>query len=146
MRVLKIFICYTMIVAFLLGLSLGIAAETNDKVENGEFQNVSIYRLLATPSDFHNKKVRVTGFLKLEHEGNALYANETDFQLAILQNSIWLSLKKSNYPSFDEGYATVQGIFNAKETGHFGLFSGALIDIRSIEKKLSRSELLDQNK
>ncbi len=102
---------------------------------------VSILQLLSSPGDFHKKLVRVTGFLNLEFEGNALYLHKVDYDQMILVNSIWIDRAGIKQPSFNKEYALVEGTYLAGKRGHFGMFSGALTEITRIQKNLSRAEI-----
>ncbi|KZN54011.1 hypothetical protein [Pseudoalteromonas luteoviolacea] len=105
------------------------------------FTSVSIYALLATPDKYHDKKVQFIGFLNLEFEENAVYAHKSDFEQAILKNSIWVDIKPNSKEKIKRGYVLIRGVFKADEFGHFGLFTGAIRDIERLEPHKSRMQL-----
>jgi len=102
---------------------------------------VSTLQLLSSPGDYHNKLVRVTGFLNLEFEGNALYLHKEDYDQMILENSIWIDRSGIKQPYFNKEYAIIEGRYLAGKRGHFGMFSGAITEITRIQKSLSRTEI-----
>jgi hypothetical protein len=97
--------------------------------ESPEF--VSLVRLVADPGEFDGRRVRVAGFMSLEFEGDALYISREDDDRDLTKNAVWLELA-TRRPTFDRGYALVEGTFRGSRTGHMGLFSGALEDVGPI--------------
>lgn len=94
---------------------------------------VSLIQLIATPERFNGKCVRVIGYAKLEFEGDALYLHEEDYKHAITRNALWLTLEGNSF-NLEKGeinntYVIVVGKFNADNTGHGSLFSGAIGNI-----------------
>lgn len=100
--------------------------------------DVSLINLIATPEKYQGKIVRVVGFLNLEFEGNAIYIHKEDYEHALLKNAIWVELSRDeavkNSKTFSKKYVILVGIFEMKDTGHMGMFSGAI-------KNLSRLDL-----
>jgi len=47
--------------------------------DNGP-EDVSLIQLIANPQAYDGKTVRITGFLHLEFEGNAIYLHNEDFR------------------------------------------------------------------
>jgi hypothetical protein len=97
-------------------------------------------RLVADPSQFDGRRVRVAGFMKLEFEGDALYINREDYDRGLTKNAVWLELSTGR-PAFDRGYALVAGTVRGSKTGHMGLFSGTLEDIGPIRRWPPKLEL-----
>lgn len=96
-------------------------------------QDVSLIELIANPSRFDGKLVRVTGYLVREFEGDAIYLHRDDYDHAIRRNGLWVTFGKES-PDLrckTLRYASVQGRFNAKDRGHLGLWSGAIEGIAS---------------
>ena len=102
---------------------------------------ISMIHLLGNPEKFDNKKVRITGYMNLEFEGNALYVRKDDFENMMSENSIWLDLTNTKRPEFNSAYAIIEGTFLAGNRGHMGMFSGALTQITRIDKSLSRADI-----
>jgi hypothetical protein len=88
---------------------------------------VSIVELIATPRLYDGKRVRVTGWLHLEFEGNAIYLHRDDQVHGLTRNGLWVSFaRQQGDSSCAGGYALVEGTFNAGHHGHMGLWSGAI--------------------
>jgi hypothetical protein len=83
--------------------------------------------------------VSVIGFVKLQYEGNALYLSKDDYGF-VRKNALWLSLdlkkleidEKTLEDEFTGKQVQVIGIFNMNNKGHFGLYSGAIDNVRCI--------------
>jgi hypothetical protein len=91
--------------------------------------DVSIIELVARPEKFHGKSVAVHGFLNLEFEGNGLYLHEEDFKHSLYRNGLWMNVPRGWVDATkckNQSYVLIHGVFNAMNTGHMGLWSGAL--------------------
>ena len=88
----------------------------------------SIYALIASPEKYEGQVVRVSGFLHLEFEGNALYAHREDYDRHIRANALWLSKPQcaDNGKPFNDTYAAVEGTFTGRQRGHMDLYSGSI--------------------
>jgi hypothetical protein len=90
---------------------------------------VSLIRVIGAPENFDGKLITVVGVPRIEFEGNALYLHREDFDQRLSKNALWLSVPKDKFKEWKalEGkYVLVEGVFSAKNTGHFGMFSGSL--------------------
>ncbi|MBK1880612.1 hypothetical protein [Pelagicoccus mobilis] len=99
---------------------------------NEKTLDISIVQLLADPSTYEGKRVAVSGFLKMEFEGNAIYLHEDDYKNQIYKNGFWVRSGSEISPSlYDarDGYARVEGRFTTQRKGHFGLWSGTIEEI-----------------
>ncbi|MBI5874925.1 MAG: hypothetical protein HZB81_03620 [Deltaproteobacteria bacterium] len=95
---------------------------------------VSIVQLLANPEKYQGHLVMVTGFCRIEFEGNAIYLHQDDYTYGNTKNGIWLGIDRQEVRfKFEKGHCLVVGRFDAKNQGHMGLFSGALNDIKRFE-------------
>jgi hypothetical protein len=104
--------------------------------ESSELKDVSMIQLIANPQQYDGKPIRVMAFLNLEFEGNALYLHREDFDKSILANAVWISLDDQQIRTskkFSGGYVLVEGVFNAKDRGHLGIFSGSIQQINRIQ-------------
>ena len=121
------------LLAFGLGSSVGlcVAAETTD---------VSLIQLIANPVAYHERPVRVEGFLSLEFEGTALYLHREDYEHGLLRNSVCIADRGilERRGARDLRYVLIEGGFDADEHCHFGGWIGAIKDIRRAEPALSR--------
>ncbi|MTW11610.1 hypothetical protein GM658_13475 [Pseudoduganella eburnea] len=97
--------------------------------KSSELSDVSMVQLISNPQQYDGKPIRLIAFLNLEFEGNALYLHREDFDKSILSNAVWISLDDQQLRAsrkLSKGYVLVEGIFNAKDRGHFGMFSGSI--------------------
>jgi hypothetical protein len=124
----------TFLLLFLIGWFVQplVAAEPLD---------VSLVQLIANPKDYDGKIVRVIGFVRLDFEGKAIYLHQEDYRHSISKNGLWIDvtddiLKKK--AEFDQKYVLLEGTFNAKDTGHLGLWSGSI-------QKISRFQVWIEN-
>ena len=100
--------------------------------------DVSIGELLSRPQDFHGKYVRVAGFYRGEFEGTALYETLDDGWRT--DRSMWVTILpplhnddcSTGLPDFfNRRYISAEGRFDAKETGHMGMWPAGL-DVKYI--------------
>src|SRR5690606_22889167 len=87
------------------GISQDLAVEKSEKV--------SLIQLLANPEKYEGKLVRVTGFVHLEFEDNAVWLHKADFENSMHSNALWLHVEKcvgwDGKPM--SGYASLEGRF-----------------------------------
>ncbi|MFB9245123.1 hypothetical protein IV454_22240 [Massilia antarctica] len=105
-------------------------------VASSELHDVSMIQLIANPQQFDGKSIRLIAYLNLEFEGNALYLHREDFDKALSSNAVWISLDDNQVRTSKKlsgGYVLVEGIFSAKERGHFGMFSGSVQQVTRIQ-------------
>ena len=93
----------------------------------------ALVELIARPELYDGKRVRVIGFVNFEFEGNGLYVSREDFQRSISRNGVWVDppvrFKSDSAPSQvypNQHYVLLEGTFNARHTGHMGMWSGAI--------------------
>ena len=95
-------------------------------------EEVSMIQLISNPAAYNGKLVRVIGFVRFEFEGNALYLHEEDYKQMLTRNGAWLSMPEKK--ELDRKYALIEGVFNAGNRGHLGLWSGSLEKVtRAVE-------------
>lgn len=100
--------------------------------------SVSLLTLIANPTQYEGKVVRVIGFVQLEFEGNAIFLHEEDFRRAITENGLWLDVP-AGFRGYESGsYAIVEGVFTSKAHGHMGLFSGEIQHVTRLQPWLGR--------
>jgi hypothetical protein len=96
--------------------------------------NVSLIELIANPDKFDGKPVLVTGFLRLEFEGDVLYLSEGDYLHQIPKNGVWVERSKEmirDLEKLDSNYVVIAGVFNARRKGHQSAASGSIEQIRT---------------
>lgn len=97
----------------------------------------SCFALLAQPAAFDGKRVRVTGFVELTFEGNALYLSRELFEAGLSDYAIWLDVEGvqiRDSTRVRRRYIVVEGQFDASNGGHLGAFPGALKAITRLER------------
>jgi hypothetical protein len=97
---------------------------------------ISLINLIASPSEYHGKKVRVIGVSVIEFEGDSLYLSKEHLLNAVTKNAVWISPNYNTLETTEEKlskyngeYALVEGTFNKDGHGHMGLFSGSIENI-----------------
>jgi len=79
---------------------------------------VSIIQLALTPEKYHGKIVRVKGTLLMRHEITGVKSRE---------HKIWIQTDNfSKYSKLDGKHVQVQGVFNALNFGHGGMWDGSI--------------------
>jgi hypothetical protein len=99
---------------------------------------VSLLQLIAAPDTFEGKYVRIHGFVRIEHEGTAVYLHREDFEHMLTRNGLWLAANDATPAGSREAqvngrYAIIEGRFTAKKKGHKGLWSGSLEEITRMD-------------
>lgn len=108
---------------------------TTDKIIS-----TSIIKLISNPEEFHNKRIRIVGYLKMEFEGNSIYLHKDDYESRNYQNAFWISLtddlkKEIIADESNETYVSLVGTFKMDEHGHRGLWPGEIRNIEFITKR-----------
>jgi hypothetical protein len=102
-----------------------------------EVESVSIIQLIANPRAYDKKRVRLTAFLHLEFEGNAVYLHSEDFQYSLTKNALWISVPKDmtleQEKAVNDQYVICTARFVAGMQGHMGMNSGALTDVTRLQ-------------
>lgn len=99
---------------------------------------VSLLQLIATPDAFDGKYVRVQGFVRIGHEGTAVYLHREDAERMLTKNGLWLAAddaapEGSKEAKVTDRYALIEGRFAAKKKGHRDLWSGSIEEITRME-------------
>ncbi|EDU0975254.1 hypothetical protein DBN05_001728 [Salmonella enterica subsp. enterica serovar Anderlecht] len=96
--------------------------------------DISFTDLLQHPDHYHQKKIRLRGYVILGFEHAAIYANKDATQR---ENGFWLGNFVTNIPldlQKDGGYEVlIEGTFNKDGHGHMGLSAGEITDISHYE-------------
>jgi hypothetical protein len=112
-------------------------------------QSVSLIQLIANPTEYNGKFVRVEGYLHLKFEDSALYFSKDHADRLDGRNALWISFAKNEelelQPKEPEGikffdceWVLLEGIFIFESEhghGHFGMFSGEIKDVTRIMKQ-----------
>lgn len=150
----KIFnkILFLLILLFMFVVMLTFALHLNEKIYtvinliDNDLQNIediSLINLIAFPEKFNKKLIRVIGICEIEFEGNGLYFSESDYDQTITKNAVWLdideklpSMTYEDLKKMNGKYVIIEGVFDAKDKGHFDMYSGSI-------KEINRLELID---
>jgi hypothetical protein len=114
---------------FAVSVACVVAAFASARAEADMPKDVSIVQLLATPEKFDGKLVRVFGFLRLAFEGDALYLHREDDTQGLTRNALWVDRTEAmerEQEKLNAHYVLIEATFDAEDTGHMGLFGGAL--------------------
>ncbi len=115
----------------ILLLSVGACGKASGPIP----QRVSIVQLVGAPSTWDGKLVRAIGFLRLEHEGDALYLHEDDFRHRLSDNAVGVDIPES-FPgraALSMNYVLVEGIFRAADRGDAASFPGTISAVQRAE-------------
>ncbi len=123
---------------------LSCAQKDNSKKEDEGFvdilsknYNVSLIQLISNPEKYHKKPIQVMGYLHLEFEGNAIYVNELDYKHSLDKNGFWVSFKNKELMlkamKLNDKYVLIEGVFDAENFGHMGMWSGEVKNITRID-------------
>lgn len=91
--------------------------------------------ILAAPESYYGQQVRLTGWCRVEFEGNALYATEAAFKERDVSKALWLPLGWPVAPktlALDGREVIVQGRVG-RFLGPANSFRAALSDIQTIQ-------------
>jgi hypothetical protein len=96
--------------------------------------SVSLVRLIANPEQYHNRRIRVKGFLVVEFEGTGIYLSRDDANHLIRVNGFRVSFDRTKVPldgphgpaRFANQYVALEGTFNMDNPAHW---QGAIIDV-----------------
>jgi len=95
-------------------------------------QPVSLVQLLASPDKYDRKAVVVFGFLTIGQENNNLYLGKTDYDNALLTDSIWVDLSDDMLKKRNElhmRYVRLVGVFHLGHAGHSNSSVGGISGI-----------------
>ena len=97
-------------------------------------QVVSLINVIANPEKYDGKCVRLTGVLRVEFEGNALFLNQESYKNDIYVNAVTLTFHKHIKDFFGDiselngKYLSIEGIFTNEDINQNGA-TGYLGDI-----------------
>ena len=112
-------------------------------------EDVSLIRLIATPSQYDGKKVRIVGFLHMEFEGDAVYLHKEDYERGTWKNGLWVSGDGDMYATLralSDHYVLIEGIFDSTNTGHLGGWSGSIRAISRVASWPPKFEATEEEK
>lgn len=98
----------------------------------------SILRLITLPGVYDGKSVEIIGYVKIEHEGTAVYFNSEDAEKAIHINAVWLDfggMNERDYISLNGKWCLIRGKYDKSFKGHLAAYSGT-IEVSTIRERL----------
>lgn len=96
--------------------------------------NVSLIQLIANAEKYDGKLVQIQGYLRIDFEGTAVYLHREDYQNGLTKNGLWANVSLApEQMKFDQQYVLIEGIFDAHNKGHLGLWSGAIKDLKRVD-------------
>ena len=117
--------------AFIASSAGGLAM--NGSTNAQQPTSASLVQLIANPTAYDGKFVRVIGFASVKFEGTAVYLHQDDYKYHITKNGLWLAIDSEQQQKFDQRYVLIEGTFDAESFGHRGLYSGAIRDIKRLQ-------------
>ena len=124
------------VVLLAAGVVVVAALSASSDAPDARDMDVSLVQLIATPASFDGARVRLIGFVTLEHENTAVYLHESDAKHGITRNAVWLEVPlggESHRVQFHHRYVLIEATFSAQRRGHRGRFGGALENIGRFE-------------
>lgn len=95
---------------------------------------ISLISLVANPTQYQGKQVRVIGCLRAQFEATGLFVSEADSRHAVTKNGIWLEIEAAAYSQLDGSYVVVEGLVDATSQGHLGLWSGTIRGVARLDR------------
>ncbi len=122
-----------------LALLLALSAPLSGEERSDEaILDCSLINLIATPERYHEKKVRVMGYVVIEFERHALFLSETDSDRSLTRNGVWLQFgdraSVEAHKEMNRGYVIVVGIFDMNMRGHGSMYSGSIQQIERMDR------------
>jgi hypothetical protein len=99
-----------------------------------EIAATSLLQLISNPERWNGKQVRVIGYLRLEFEGNAIYAYKEDAQLGRSAHALWIDTNGECSRGLSGKYVLVAGKFDGTRYGHLGGYPGTITQINRCEE------------
>lgn len=100
------------------------------------YDAVELSTLVGDSKRFHGVPVQVTGVVRLEFEGNALYVDSAAYVKRDATKAVWLAVgwpPQRGSVELNGRRVVVEGTVDAHAKGHEGVFSGSLVQIRRLE-------------
>jgi len=96
---------------------------------------ISLIQLLANPAKYDGEHVRVSGYIHLEADNDAIYLHHEDEAHHLRKNGLWVSLTPGQtLEDCQDGYVVIEGVYQAHTSGRMSLWSGALVHVTRCAK------------
>jgi hypothetical protein len=141
-------ICFRRFVVLLSVLALGACSRSARYLQSRcaainslGMHNCTLYvpalqELINRPETFDGLPVQLLGYATLEPEGTALFVSRESYEHGFTRDAVWLVVPDSlraGITATVPGYVIVEGTFLADSSGHEGLFSGGIDQIRRMD-------------
>jgi len=106
-----------------------------------EAEPVPFVRLIANAPAYDGKLVQVSGVLRIEFEGNALFLNREHLEHRLEGDSLALALdreQRKQFKPYHKKYVTLQGVFRAQGRGHLYMPIGGILESAQIVREHKR--------
>jgi len=139
-------ICTLAIPLLLVAGNTTLSQQHAHKISNiSEPIAVGMVSLLASPERYDGQRIRTTGFLCLEFEGNAIYLHQEDYRFRLTKNAVALDLTKEQEVQFKAlslKYVLIEGTVEAsKASVERGIYSGFIGNITRLEYWRPRGDI-----
>ena len=117
------------------------------QVKGPRAEQVQFAGLVTAPENFRGTLVRVSGWCRIEFEGNALYPTRAAWESRDSNRAVWLQLGWPVSPeirALDGARVVVEGRFIPDDHGHLAAFAGSLEEIQRIEAERETGSTLDR--
>ena len=131
----KILISMPLILLLCIFVPCGYGGDT---IFIGLDKNTSIISLIAAPSRYEGKAVRVVGYAKLSMDSSAIYLSEDDAKYGNIANAISVDLAELGGTQPSNQWVVVEGIFVTDNKGHMGMYRGSIVSIQLLKTRVQR--------
>ena len=103
---------------------------------HAETVDATLLQILANPVKYHNKVVRLIGYLHLKRYDDAVYLHEEDYTHALYGNAIWVDATddmRNHEKKLSDRYVILEGFFDAEKRGPMGAYTGTIRKIMRCE-------------
>ena len=106
--------------------------------DDSDALDVSLVQLIANPSLYHGKRVRVIGVSNVENTLHAVYMSDADWKYLIHKNGLWLDIPKDSaflerVQEYNGQYVVIEGMFDMNHAGQFNMWGGMIHQITRYE-------------
>jgi hypothetical protein len=104
----------------------------SSRAQAADPDEVSMIRIISSPDDWDGRLVRIYGYFVTDFEGTAIYLHADDYENSLYTNGLWVELGPIRGLIPSDCYVLMEGVFDADEHGHFGLWSGAITGVTRV--------------
>jgi hypothetical protein len=115
----------------------GVPLNCDRPGRNGDcdLYGISMVQLLASPDKYDGKYVRVSGYMHLEPQANAIYLHREDVEHHLLKNGVWVAAAEGvSLEACQDAYVIIEGLFRARNSDNARYWSGAVTRVTRCQK------------